>query len=102
MKSILCAIYLGKIMVDLRFLFYANLITFILYAFDKLQEKRCIWRIPEIILFLSALFGGGFGALCAMILYKHKTEVGLFRIGVPVLLYIQLTIEVLYRMGFIF
>lgn len=85
-------------MIDLYLLFIVNVLTFILYAFDKRQAKCEKWRIPEFLLLLFAFLGGAFGALCAMILFRHKTQHKLFMICIPVLMYIQLLIEILYRM----
>ena len=46
---------------------------------------------------IFVVLAGAFGALCAMIFFKHKTQKRLFTIGVPVFLWIQLTLLILYR-----
>lgn len=84
---------------DLLILFIANIIAFIIYAIDKWQATRNKWRIPELILLLLAFLGGAFGALCAMILFQHKTQKIVFKICIPLFLYIQLTIDILYRLS---
>lgn len=83
---------------DIIFLFFANLICFSLFAIDKYCAQNNYSRIPEFILLLFTFLGGAFGALCGMILYRHKSSNRKFRIIVPLLLYIELGVAVLYRM----
>lgn len=66
---------------------------------DKCFAKKGKWRIPEVLLLSCALLGGAFGALCAMIIFHHKTHNKVFKICIPILLYIQLLIDILYRLG---
>ena len=51
-----------------------SLITFILYGIDKLKAKLGAWRIPEKVLLLFSVFGGGFGGAMAMLVFRHKTR----------------------------
>jgi uncharacterized membrane protein YsdA (DUF1294 family) len=51
-----------------------NIIVFIFYALDKWKAVHGRWRIPEKILLLQALLGGGIGALLAGKLVHHKTR----------------------------
>lgn len=48
------------------------LLTFILYAIDKLKAERGDWRIPEVALLCLSFFGGGIGGYAAMFLARHK------------------------------
>ena len=64
--------------------------TFAVYGWDKLCAKRGVWRMPEKILLLIALFGGSLGALAAMVLFRHKTLHLKFKYGVPLLLILQI------------
>ena len=48
------------------------LLTFILYAIDKLKAERGDWRIPEATLLCLSFFGGGIGGYAAMFLARHK------------------------------
>lgn len=82
---------------DLFILYVMSLITFALFAWDKHLAYVQKTRVPEIILLLLALLGGAFGALCAMIFFKHKTLHKKFLIYVPVFLFIQLAIDIFYR-----
>ncbi|MGN1237084.1 MAG: DUF1294 domain-containing protein, partial [Bacteroidaceae bacterium] len=59
--------------VDLTTLYIANILTFILYGLDKYLAYHNKTRIPEFILLLFSFLGGAFGALCGMILFRHKT-----------------------------
>ena len=81
--------------------FVSSVVAFPLYGIDKhlaVYEKR---RVPEWLLLLIAFFGGAFGALCAMILFRHKTQKSAFLILVPTFMFIQLAILILCRMGII-
>ena len=74
-----------------------SLITFALFAWDKHLAYVQKTRVPEMILLIFAFLGGAFGALCAMIFFKHKTLHKKFLICVPVFLLIQLTMDIIYR-----
>lgn len=54
-----------------------NLLSFLLYSFDKLQAIRTaknISRVSELKLLFIALVGGSMGAIIAMILFRHKIK----------------------------
>ena len=80
----------------LFFAFYGlillNLLTFGLFALDKHKAKSCRWRIPEVVLLVLAAIGGSIGALMAMTLFRHKTQKKAFRLGIPVMLILQLVL----------
>lgn len=82
---------------DLFVIYGLSLITFALYGWDKHLAVYQKTRIPEFILLLFSFMGGAFGALCGMIFFKHKTLHKMFLICVPVFLFLQLTIDILYR-----
>ncbi len=63
----------------------ANLISFILYGTDKRRAIRGLWRIPESVLMLAVIFGGGIGGYLGMRIFHHKTRKPLFALGVPVI-----------------
>lgn len=71
-----------------------NLLAFILMGVDKAKARRGAWRIPEKVLFLSALVGGSVGALLGMYAFRHKTKHLSFVIGIPVILLLQLAAAV--------
>ena len=74
-----------------------NLISFTLFGMDKRRAKRqehtpSVRRIPERTLFLSAILGGSVGALLGMRVWQHKTRHLSFRIGIPLILLVQLAL----------
>lgn len=85
-------------MLYILYIFLINTIAFFMYASDKHRACYGKRRIPEWVLFASAIAGGAFGALMSMLLFHHKTQKPLFRIGVPVLLAVLCV--VLYLFGY--
>ena len=76
-----------------------NIVTFWIYAIDKLKAKKGWWRISERTLLLLAFLGGSIGARLAMQMFRHKTQHAKFRYGVPfaLLLHIALAGWLVYR-----
>ena len=66
-----------------------NLAAFILMGIDKRRARLKRWRIPEAALMLSAVLGGGIGALAGMYLFRHKTRKTKFTVGIPVIIAMQ-------------
>ena len=73
-----------------------NLIVFVVYALDKRKAKRGDWRISEKALLLMAAFMGGAGALFGMRIFRHKTKHLKFKIGVPLLLVLNIAVIALF------
>ncbi len=88
----------NMLVIDLIILFIANILTFIMYAYDKHLATYNKFRIPEAVLLLFAFLGGAFGALCAMLLFRHKTRKPLFYITVPIFLILQIACDILLRL----
>lgn len=84
-------------MTDLFIIFSMSLLTFALYAWDKHLAVFGKTRIPEFVLLVFSFIGGAFGALCAMVLFRHKTKHLTFKICVPLFLFMQLAADILYR-----
>lgn len=74
------------------YLICINLVTFALYAIDKIKARAGAWRISEFVLLLLAVIGGSVGALAAMTVCRHKIRVPKFKIGVPLILIVQIVI----------
>ena len=72
-----------------------NLIAFFLMGLDKWKARKRAWRIPEVTLFLFAIFGGSIGSILGMFLFHHKTRHWYFVIGMPVIPILQLAAAVL-------
>ncbi|KPA11360.1 membrane protein containing DUF1294, partial [Candidatus Magnetomorum sp. HK-1] len=51
-----------------------NIFTFFLYWFDKRQSTKNSIRIPNVIMYILAIFGGIFGTLMGMYCFRHKTK----------------------------
>lgn len=79
----------------LLYLELINLTAFALFGIDKRRAKKGKWRIPEATLLLSAVLGGGVGALAGMLLFRHKTRKPRFTVGVPVILGMQIAMILL-------
>jgi uncharacterized membrane protein YsdA (DUF1294 family) len=58
----------------LGYLVIINLLTFILFWFDKWMARSNSWRIRERTLWLLMFIGGSVGALLGMNLFRHKTK----------------------------
>ena len=75
--------------VALLWLLVWNFVAFALMGVDKAKARRGRWRIPEKTLFLSAILGGSVGAMLGMSLFRHKTQHRRFRLGMPLILALQ-------------
>ena len=76
------------------YLILINIITFALYAIDKLNAKTDSWRISERMLILFAAAGGSIGALLGMYICRHKTRKPKFKFGIPVILVLQIALVI--------
>lgn len=76
------------------YLVLINLAAFLLMGIDKSRARRELWRIPEKVLFGSALLGGSVGAIAGMFFFRHKTQHLSFRLGLPVILLLQIVLYI--------
>lgn len=83
----------------LEIMFVANILAFVLYAYDKHLAIYKKFRIPEVLLYAVAFLGGAFGALCAMVFFRHKTAHTGFLVCVPLFVILQLTLLILIKIG---
>ena len=60
-----------------------TILAFALMGIDKWKAKRGAWRVPEKVLFLSALA-------------RHKTRHWSFRLGMPAILILQVVVLLLW------
>lgn len=51
-----------------------SVVTFGAYGIDKVKAMSGAWRIPEKVLLLLSLLGGGVGGFLGMQLFHHKTR----------------------------
>lgn len=78
----------------LLYLFAINIVAFFAFGIDKYKAKRDKWRIPESTLLSMAVLGGSIGALAGMKVWRHKTLHDKFRIGIPVIIALQIAVVV--------
>lgn len=71
-----------------------NIITFIIYGIDKWKAIHERWRIRESTLIGLACVGGSVGGLLGMQAFHHKTKKIRFKVGVPVILILQVVLLV--------
>lgn len=73
-----------------------NVIAFILMGTDKIKAKLDKRRIPEKVLFLLAVLGGGLGGTVGMLSFRHKTKHWYFAVGFPALAILQIALLIVY------
>lgn len=81
------------------YLLAINIATFIAFGIDKYKAKRDKWRIPESTLLTMAVLGGSIGALAGMKIWRHKTLHNKFRIGIPVILVLQIIVIIWWNVS---
>ena len=74
------------------YLVVINVVTFIIYGIDKVKAKQKKWRISEAMLLGLAIIGGSIGAWLGMKLWHHKTLHNKFRLGIPLILIVQIVL----------
>ncbi|AIQ50590.1 DUF1294 domain-containing protein [Paenibacillus sp. FSL R7-0331] len=67
-----------------------NIIAYVVMSEDKNKARARRDRVPEKTLFLLAFMGGALGILIAMYRKRHKTRHTSFRIGIPLLLLLNI------------
>ena len=72
------------------YLIAINILTFIVYALDKLAAIEGRSRIRIVTLLLLAGAGGSIGALLAMYTLRHKTQKDYFTVGIPLIILAQI------------
>ncbi|QGU00274.1 hypothetical protein SYNTR_1680 [Candidatus Syntrophocurvum alkaliphilum] len=56
------------------YLAFLNIITFVIFAWDKNQAIVGGWRISEAQLLFCSIIGGALGGLVSMRIFRHKTR----------------------------
>ena len=78
----------------------ANLTAFLLMGIDKRRAVKGRWRIPERTLLLACVPFAAAGGLLGMKAFHHKTLKPKFRIGVPLMLIVQLALAIVLCVRF--
>ncbi len=73
----------------LQILFALNILSFLLFAYDKRCAVHHAWRVPERTLLLVCFFGGAVGGYLAMWVCHHKTRKWKFKLAVPLVMVIH-------------
>ncbi|OZB94032.1 DUF1294 domain-containing protein [Paenibacillus sp. XY044] len=68
---------------------FINAVGYLIMSEDKRRARNRRDRVPERTLFLLAAIGGALGVLIAMYRKRHKTRHLSFRIGIPLLLFVN-------------
>ena len=82
-------------MMNIKFIYYIifiNIITFILFAIDKLKAIKEKSRVRNSTLFIVSILGGSVGALLGMHLFHHKTKKWYYKYGIPLIMFLQIII----------
>ena len=72
------------------YLLIINMAAFAAMGIDKARARNHQWRISEAALFSLALLGGSVGSIAGMRFFHHKTRKPVFRIGMPLILILQI------------
>lgn len=51
-----------------------NIITFVIYGYDKFKAKIKGWRVSEFFLLTLGICGGALGGFAGMIVFHHKVR----------------------------
>lgn len=82
-------------MIEVTYVTIINIISFIIYGYDKYCAVINKWRVSEFTLLLIAAGGGALGALLAMYGFHHKTHNKKFQIGIPLFLTIHILLLII-------
>ena len=77
-----------------------TLVAFLAMGWDKLCAKRDARRVPEKTLFLLAIIGGSIGSIAGMYAFRHKTRHWYFKIGLPLILILQIAAIIAVKVYF--
>lgn len=86
--------FVSRYWILLIYLAVINVISFLVYAWDKRQAIKGRFRVRELVLFLLAFIGGALGGITAMIITKHKVRKQAFAVGLPLILLAHLVVMV--------
>lgn len=66
-----------------------NVLTFLMFGWDKWMAQGQAWRTPEKVLWLLSLLGGSIGAISGMQMFRHKTKKVSFQFVLILILVVQ-------------
>ena len=68
------------------YLIAINILPFIVFAIDKYKAVKEKSRVRIVTLLSLSFFGGAVGGLAAMYIFRHKTKVNYFTVGLPLMI----------------
>lgn len=74
------------------YLVIINILSLLMFGYDKLKAKKNGWRIPESRFLVLGFLGGAVGIYIGMKIFRHKTKHMLFVLGIPLLMVLNLVI----------
>lgn len=80
----------------LAYIVVINIVTFLAFAYDKYRAKKGGWRIKNIFLLGLSFIGGSLGGLLGMSLTRHKSRKSYYRIGLPLMVLMQVLVLVYF------
>ena len=78
------------------YLAIANLVAFVLFAFDKAQARSGSHRVPELTLLIMCLLGGLPGGVLGMYIFRHKTEKTYFKATLVLIAIVNISFIIWY------
>lgn len=78
------------------YLILINLIGFFIMYYDKKRAIKKQWRISEAALITIAIIGGSIGEYLGMQNFRHKTKHLKFKIGIPIIIMVQIIFCIFY------
>ena len=79
------------------YLIVINILGFLAMGIDKMKAKNASWRIPENTLFSFCMLGGSIGTIAGMYVFHHKTKKLKFKIGMPLILILEILIVIYFK-----
>jgi uncharacterized membrane protein YsdA (DUF1294 family) len=73
-----------------------SLVAFLAYGYDKALSKTKRTRVPERVLLFLVLIGGTLGAVAGMVVFRHKTAKGSFRLKLLIVMALQVALIAVY------
>jgi len=93
---VLCTVFLGLPWIA-AYLFAINLVTLLIYGWDKAISDTALLRVPENVLHGLAFLGGSPAGLAAQRLFRHKTIKTRFIMVYWMIVVLQIALLVLFR-----
>ena len=72
------------------YLIIINIIGLLIMLIDKKKAINSKWRIPEKVIFIVTILGGGIGTIAGMYTFRHKTQKLGFVIGFPLITILEI------------